>query len=206
MVIFDCDGVLADTESIAAGVISAYFADHGVVLSAAECEARFAGADLQETREAFIALGGTAPDDFVITIRASILEVLSHGVDPIDGVHDLLSQISLPFCVASGGRPEKIHQSLRLANLLDHFGSNTFSAFDVGHHKPDPRLFLHAAETMGVAPPNTLVVEDSRVGVQAGVAAGMTVVGYAGGRPAQTLLDHGAHQIIDDMRRVADFL
>ncbi len=207
LIIFDCDGVLVDTETITARVLSSALAEHGIRTSPADCEDRHAGASLAQTKTGYEAQGHTLPDDFVITIRARILETLSRGVNPMPGVHDLLAQLTVPFCVASSGKPEKTRQSLRLAKLLDQFEPHIFSAFTVGFYKPEPHLFLHAAQTMGADPAHTLVIEDSPVGVQAGVAAGMTVVGYAHTLSrAETLRGLGAHHVVDDLGDVVQIL
>jgi HAD superfamily hydrolase (TIGR01509 family) len=208
LIIFDCDGVLVETESVAAEILSTYLTDQGVALSAADCEERFNGMDLSVVQEQVEAMGGVIAHDFVTTVRARIFDALSKGVEPVPGVRELLRSVTLPFCVASGGMPAKIRQSLNLANLLDQFEPNIFSAFDVGHHKPEPHLFLHAAKSMDVDAAKTIVVEDSRVGVQAALAAGMQVVGYVGDRldKGRELRDVGAHHIIEDMRHMANFL
>lgn len=104
----------------------------------------------------------------------------------------MLRQLDRPYCVASSGPRDKIEHSLSITGLLGYFPGRIFSAYDVGSWKPDPGLFLHAAETMGVAPERCAVVEDSVLGVQAGVAAGMTVFGYAPAGNASVLLDWGA--------------
>lgn len=216
LVIFDCDGVLVDTESITGHVLSTYLAEYDVVLSPEEFETRYAGSSLGDTKQELEGLGHVLPDDFVVSARAHLLEALSLGVDPIPGIHTVLETLSMPYCVASSGKPVKIQQSLRLANLLDKFESHMFSAYEVGFYKPDPRLFLHAAKSMSVLPTKTLVVEDSPVGVQAGVAANMVVVAYVGGgvNPSPRIVAErttalqalGAHYILNDMHLLTEIL
>ena len=179
LIIFDCDGVLVDTEPVAHTVISRYVAESGFELSAAESIRRFLGFSVSALCETLMREGARIPDDSVDEIRKRILAELATGVEPIPGIHDALATIPHQRCVASSGRHVKIRQSLQLAGLSSFFGENIFSAEDVAHPKPAPDLFLHAAEQMDADPEQTLVVEDSPVGIRAAVAAGMTVVAYA---------------------------
>lgn len=216
LIIFDCDGVLVDTETITARILSAYLAENGVEISPHEWERDYAGVNLAETVIRLTDTGFTPADDFVETIRARILDTLSQGVEPIPGIHHVLNQLSIPYCVASSGKPVKIQQSLRLAGLLDQFEGRMFSAYNIGVYKPEPDLFLWAADAMGVEPINTLVIEDSPVGVRAGISAGMIVAGYAGGGVtpnadanagrADDLRALGAHYILSDLTHMMEIL
>jgi HAD superfamily hydrolase (TIGR01509 family) len=123
-------------------------------------------------------LGRPLPDDFVSTLRARTAEAFRHELQAIPGVHDALNRISAPVCVASSGPREKITLALSVTGLLPRFEGRTFSSYEVGSWKPAPDLFLHAAATLGVAPGSCAVVEDSALGVRAGIAAGMRVFAY----------------------------
>jgi HAD superfamily hydrolase (TIGR01509 family) len=208
LVIFDCDGVLVDSETLANQAFSEYLATLDIHLNPRQVTDDFVGRSLSSCKVILEDRGHTLPDSFVEDIWACIFQALSHDLQPIKGIHSTLDQIALPYCLASSGMPKKIEQSLRLTNLSDYFGANIFSAklVEPGRGKPKPDLFLLAAETMGFNPARTLVIEDSEVGVQAGVAAQMIVVGFIGGshieagsNHADTLTRLGAQHIIEDM-------
>ena len=204
LLIFDCDGVLVDSEPVASRIFSEYLHGLDIHLTAEEVTQRFVGHSLSSCMALLQADGRTLPDTFADDVRERTLAALAHDLDPISGIHTVLDGISLPVCVASSGLPVKIIQSLGVTNLAQYFGGNIFSAHQVNNAKPAPDLFLHAAKTMGARPRNTLVIEDSPVGVQAGLAAGMRVVGFCGGGHAGAehgtrLSELGAHHVIDDM-------
>ena len=211
LIIFDCDGVLVDSESVASRIFSEYLHSLGIHLTQEEVTQQFVGRSLSSCKALLQAGGRTLPDTFADDVRERTLAALSHDLDPISGIHTVLDGISLPVCVASSGRPVKINQSLRVTNLVPYFGGNIFSADQVDNPKPAPDLFLHAAKTMGASPNNAMVIEDSHVGVQAGLAAGMRVVGFSGG--GHTGADHGAqlselgaHHILDDMHDLPNLI
>jgi HAD superfamily hydrolase (TIGR01509 family) len=204
LLIFDCDGVLVVSEPVASRIFSEYLHSLDIHLTPEYVTQRCVGRSLSSCKALLQADGLTLPDTFTDDVRERTLAALSHDLDPISGIHTVLDGISLPVCVASSGRPVKIIQSLGLTNLSQYFGDNIFSADQVENPKPAPDLFLHAAKTMGASPGNTMVIEDSHVGVQAGLAAGMRVVGFTGG--GHTGREHGAqvselgaHHVLDDM-------
>ena len=204
LIIFDCDGVLVDSESVASRVFSAYLQSHDIPLTQKDVSQRFVGRSLSSCKAMLLADGWTLPDTFADDVRERTFAALSRDLDPIPGIHSALDGISLPVCVASSGLPVKTDQSLRATNLWQYFGEHIFSAQQVSNGKPAPDLFLHAAKTMGVSPSNSMVIEDSPVGVQAGLAAGMQVVGFSGGGHAGPELgallgELGAHHILDHM-------
>jgi HAD superfamily hydrolase (TIGR01509 family) len=176
LVIFDCDGTLVDSETVATDVLVAYLAELGTQLSAEVALARFKGGrmadcviELEQMR------GQPLPADFTKVLRERIALVLYQRLQPIEGALELVKSLKVPFCMASNGPLKQIELSLGVTGLLSYFEGRIFSAYEVGSWKPAPDLFLHAAAQMGVEPSRCAVVEDSLPGVQAGVAAGMQV-------------------------------
>ncbi len=184
-VVFDCDGVLVDSERLAAPVLAAVLSELGLPTTAAEVERDFKGRSWEYELAVIRARrGGVEPwPDLRERYHAALFAAFDERLLPIPGVAsalDALDAAGIPRCLASGSGHERIRRSLRAAGLLDRFPDRTiFSAEDVAHGKPAPDLFLHAAAQMRFDPAATAVVEDSVPGVQAGVAAGMRVVGYA---------------------------
>jgi HAD superfamily hydrolase (TIGR01509 family) len=205
-VIFDCDGVLVDSETLGNQVLVDAVRDLGLTLTVEQALTTFRGCKMA-TCVAVIEqwLGRTVPPDFVATVRAKTAAVFRQQLRPIAGVDTILRQIELPFCVASSGPRAKIELSLEVTGLLPHFAGRIFSAYEVGSWKPAPDLFLHAAQYMGVAPTACAVVEDSVPGVQAGRAAGMTVFGFAQAQDRLRLQEAGAY-VFDDMQRLPQLL
>ncbi len=207
LVIFDCDGVLIDSELIACGVDAACLTQAGFATSAEEIRDRYVGmsaaamfADLEARH------GRSLPPRFSEILHARLAKVFEKELRPIEGMSELLAGLELPVCVASSSTHERLQHSLKLAGLYERLAPHIFSATDVTRGKPAPDLFLHAAKRMGVAPARCLVVEDSVAGVSAGVAAGMKVIGFTAGahcssHHAQRLLAAGAAGIA---KRAAD--
>lgn len=153
-----------------------YVGELGLRLDEREAFELFRGAKMAVmVRELEARLGATLPEGFVPELRQRMALRFEAELRPIEGAHDLLQSLRVPFCVASSGPREKIELTLTLTGLRPFFGDRIHSAYEVGTWKPDPGLFLHAARSMNVAPRDCAVVEDSPLGVQAGVAAGMTV-------------------------------
>jgi HAD superfamily hydrolase (TIGR01509 family) len=181
-VIFDCDGTLVDSEGLWHEVLVAAVAEQGLILSVAEAIEAFRGGKMADCLADLEArLGRALPADFEPVLRARIAEVFRARLRPFDGAIELVRSLwssSRSICVASSGPPDKIATSLSLTGLRPFFEGRVFSSYDVGVWKPDPGLFLHAARAMGVAPEDCVVVEDSLPGIQAGLAAGMTVFAF----------------------------
>nr|ACN18077.1 putative phosphatase YieH [uncultured bacterium BLR5] len=200
LVIFDCDGVLVDSELLTNTVFRDMLIDLGATVSLEDMFERFVGHSmahcLELTRDL---LGRDPPDDFVTDYRNRCLQVLKDHLQPVPGIKLALSQIELPMCVASSGDHDKMRTTLGLTGLLDHFEDRLFSVTQVARGKPAPDVFLFAASSMGLSPERAAVVEDTPVGVVAGIAAGMKVFGYAGRTPRQRLLSAGASVVFDDM-------
>lgn len=193
LVIFDCDGVLVDSEPVANRVLAETLSAHGHPITTEDAAARFTGLGMCEIVTALAAEDGPPlPPDFVDRVQGRTFAEFRRSLRPIAGVADALRRITLPVCVASNGAPDKIALSLALTGLAGFFPGRVFDASMVARGKPAPHLFLHAARSMGAAPAESVVVEDSTAGVAAGLAAGMRVLGYAGAGNARALAASGA--------------
>jgi HAD superfamily hydrolase (TIGR01509 family) len=176
-VIFDCDGTLVDSVTLATEVLVAYLADLGHAVSASDVGEGFACGRMSEFLiDLERSLGCVLPDDFVGELRRRRDEAMRARLRPIDGARELLAGLTVPVAVASNGPREQTALSLELTGLLPFFSGRVFSAYDVGSWKPDPGLLLHAATQLGVEPARCLVVEDAGPGVEAALAAGMRVL------------------------------
>jgi HAD superfamily hydrolase (TIGR01509 family) len=212
LVIFDCDGVLIDSELIACRVDAACLAEIGYAITVEDILDRYVGisaaamlADL-EARS-----GRKLPADFPETLRRRLAAVFDAELAAMPGIEAALDRLRCRSCVASGSTPERLRHSLSLVGLFRRFDPDIFSAAEVHRGKPAPDLFLHAAERMGVSPERCLVIEDSIAGVQAARAAEMTVFGFTGGghcRPghAERLREEGASHVFADMAELPALL
>jgi HAD superfamily hydrolase (TIGR01509 family) len=195
LVIFDCDGVLVDSEPIANRVLAEQLAAVGLNLSARQVMGRFVG----RTREGCLALaaemlGRELPAGFGEQWDGALFAAFTRELKPVDGVLDLLRDLAVPFCVASNSTPERMRASLTATGLLPFFEDRMFSATAVARPKPAPDLFLHAARTMNAEPADCVVIEDTLGGAKAAVAAGMKVLAYVGGgySSAEAMKNEGA--------------
>jgi HAD superfamily hydrolase (TIGR01509 family) len=201
LVIFDCDGVLVDSERIAVRVEAEFLAELGWPLSQAEIVERFMGRTAEYMDEAIEAqLGSRLPGDWKDQFQRRYTEAFAADLVPVDGVLDALDRLTVPTCVASSGSHDKLRFTLGRTGLYERFEGRIFSGYEVANGKPAPDLFLHAAARVGAEPARCAVVEDSRPGVLAARAAGMRAFGYAGGlTPPGRLQGHGT-VVFDDMR------
>jgi len=175
-VIFDCDGVLVDSERLANEVLVECIRPLGIALSVEDAMARFCGVRMAQCVEQLESMrGGQLPESFVSEFRRRVASVFADRLKPVDGALELVQSMTLPYCVASSAPREKIELSLSLTGFLSYFEGNIYSSYEIEDWKPSPGLFLHACRAMGVAPERCAVVEDSLPGIQAGIAAGMTV-------------------------------
>lgn len=181
LIIFDCDGVLVDSELLSCRCLSEVLADFGFELDVEQALDLFLGRSTAAIGEYYRERGQILPDDFLSPLKSRVLETFAGALQPIPGVGAVLSDLKIPGCVASSSDLDRVGLSLKVTGLAPHFETRIYTAQMVRHGKPAPDLFLHAAEKMGAAPARTLVIEDSVSGVQAGKAAGMTVWGFAGG-------------------------
>jgi HAD superfamily hydrolase (TIGR01509 family) len=205
LIIFDCDGVLVDSEPIAHGLLAQMMTDLGHPMTTAESVEKFAGRSLADTLPLIEGvLGRSIPDQIGQHYSRLLLERLGRDLKPIAGVKKAVAMLRHPRCVASSSSLERIHLSLEVTGLSSLFGSNIFSATQVTRGKPAPDLYLLAATKMGVAPQDCVVIEDSALGVTAGRAAGMEVIGFTGGThsmadAARHLSSAGVYHIVSSM-------
>lgn len=206
MVIFDCNGVLVDSEPLATAVVSQEFMRAGFALTPDLVARYFAGRRQSDMfAEVEIAAGRKLPPGFAATVTAATLQRFRAELRATAHVALALSWLRGPKCVASSSPLERMRASLETTDLLRFFEANLFSASDVPNGKPSPDLFLHVAGRMRVNTGDCLVVEDSPAGVTAAVTAGMTVIGFIGGSHAGSQLGPqlraaGARAVISDMR------
>jgi HAD superfamily hydrolase (TIGR01509 family) len=212
LIIFDCDGVLIDSEVLACRADAACLAEIGIPLSAEELMERYLGVsaaamcvDIERRHRCRL------PPDFAETLRLGTAAAFEAELAPMAGVEAALTALLQLRCVASGSAPARLRHSLSLTGLLRYFEPHVFSSAQVARGKPAPDLFLFAAAAMRVQPTACLVIEDSPFGVQAAVAAGMRTIGFAGGshcRPGHVdrLREAGAETVVDDMQRLSGLL
>ena len=201
LVIFDCDGVLVDSERISVRVDVAVLAQLGWPMTEAEVVERFMGrteADMAAEIEAH--LGRPLPANWEEPFRHLYREAFEAELKPVPGILEALDAIAGPICVASSGTHERMRYTLGLTGLYPRFAGRIFSASEVARGKPAPDLFLHAASRMGVRPAACAVVEDSRYGVEAARGAGMRAFGYAGGLSPRAWLEGPGTVVFDAMR------
>ena len=207
LVIFDCDGVLVDSEKITMRVLTGMLNQLGLAVLEEELFKRFVGKSIAQCT-AIIGglLGRPVPDEFWSDFHLLIVSAMESSLQPVAGISETLDSLSLPYCVASNGTHAKMRTTLGITGLLPRFDGKRFSVEDVTRGKPAPDLFLHAAAAFDVAPSACVVVEDTATGVSAGVAAGMTVFGYAALTPAEQLLEAGARTTFDDMTQLPSLI
>lgn len=215
-ILFDCDGVLVDSEKIYVDVEREHLARIGLVYSLDDYMDRFQGlgsADFWAALDSdHRALGkGPLPETFGPDLDAATLERINRELSEIGGIKQLLEAHRGPRAVASSSRLHRLNHKLRHTGLFDFFAPHIYSGEQVANGKPAPDLFLFAAEKLGVAPAATLVIEDSANGVKAGLAAGMTVWGFVGGGHshdghAEQLRAAGAHRVVDSHDDLAALL
>lgn len=181
LIIFDCDGVLVDSELLSCQCLSDELSVSGISLTLAQALELFLGRSTSAITQHYRELGQVVPVDFPLRLKSRVLTVLEQALRPVHDVDAVLSGLRVPHCVASSSDLDRVALSLKVTGLAPHFETRIYTAQMVRHGKPAPDLFLHAAEKMGAAPARTLVIEDSVSGVQAGKAAGMTVWGFVGG-------------------------
>ncbi|MFD6425780.1 HAD-IA family hydrolase [Streptomyces sp. NPDC060198] len=206
LVIFDCDGVLVDSERIYVTVDALVTAELGAPFTEAEIIERFVGSSVEVLRAAVEErIGRPLADDwdepYTHLYRAALADLT-----PVDGIPEVLAALTTPYCLASNGSHRSIHRSLTTTALSHHFEGRVFSASDVARGKPAPDLFLHAARTLGADPARCAVIEDSAYGVAAARAAGMRAFGYSGGLTPAARLEGPGTVVFDDMRALPALL
>jgi HAD superfamily hydrolase (TIGR01509 family) len=178
-VIFDCDGTLVNSETLANEVFAGMLSLHGMNLTGHETLIRFRGRNLTDClAEVESEIGRKLPAEFAGELRVRIEVVLRADLKAMPGALDLVSSLKLPMCVASGSPRNIIDLCLSITGLLPFFEGRIFSSYEVRSWKPDPGLFLHAARALGAEPSNCVVIEDSPSGIEAGINAGMRVFAF----------------------------
>jgi HAD superfamily hydrolase (TIGR01509 family) len=207
LVIFDCDGVLVDSELITNRVFAQMLQGLGLPLTVDYLFEHFVGRSMQHCwQEIGRMLGHDVPGAFRDEFQVRSLAALREQVKAVAGVEAVLDWLPVPCCVASSGGHEKMNTTLGATGLLPRFRNRLFSATEVANGKPAPDIFLYAAAKCGVEPARCAVIEDSPAGVRAGVAAGMRVYGYSAHTPARLLRAAGAAGTFTDMARLPELL
>jgi HAD superfamily hydrolase (TIGR01509 family) len=210
LVIFDCDGVLVDSEPIINQAHAEVLTACGYPITEEILVERFCGMSDPEMLEIIKRdWGSTLPASYAERVGSMIDAGFRQSLAPIEGVAEAVDSLTLPICVASSSSLEQIRQKLEITGLLGRFGERLFSATMVARGKPAPDLFLYAAQHLMTAPDRCLVIEDSPAGIDAALAAGMTAIGFSGGshcgpEHGARLQKHGAALVMDDMLELAD--
>ncbi|MBJ6124272.1 HAD family hydrolase [Microvirga splendida] len=211
LLIFDCDGVLVDSEVLSCRIDAEILTEMGVPYTAEDIARQFVGVSLKDQIARIEAERGcTIPADFSKRLNHALFERFETELQPVPGVREAILSLPYPRCVASSSTPERIALSLRVTGLSDLF-EHVFSATEVACGKPAPDLFLHAAAQMGANPRDCVVIEDSSAGVQAAIAAGMRVIGFIGGghcgpEHREKLRAAGAPVVIERMSELPEII
>ncbi|WP_396143814.1 HAD family hydrolase [Flavobacterium sp.] len=178
-IIFDCDGVLVDSEAISSSVLTEMANELGIKISHEEALENFTGKSLKYSLDYIEAkYSKSLPDNFEDEFRKKSFHKFSIYLKPINGVHDVLNNLTIPFCVASSGPVEKIINNLTTTKLIHHFEGKIFSSYEIKSWKPEPDIFLYAAKNMGFEINDCLIIEDSITGIQAAKCGGFDVIGF----------------------------
>jgi len=203
LAIFDCDGVLVDTERITTRLLAEMVTELGIPTTVEDAVRDFKGRDLHLIQaDLEEELGRGLGAGWIESYRARMFEAFEAGVPLIDGARELVEAAMPSCCVASNGPRSKMEASLGASGLFGLLSDRMFSAYEVGAWKPEPGLFLHAAEAMGAEPGACVVVEDSASGVEAARRAGMRAIGFADLSPREKLEAAGAHEVFGDLASV----
>ena len=206
LVIFDCDGVLVDSVPISNGTLVEMLSEIGLKISLEESARQFMGRSMPAIIELIEErMGRPVPVEFIDQYYTRMEAAFQRDLKPVPGVIEALDRISLPTCVASSGPHRKMETTLGITGLFERFEGRIFSAWDVGRGKPFPDLFLYAASSMGTHPSRCVVIEDALPGVQAAVAAGMSVFGYTQESMRSPLSQAGA-EVFNDMAKLPALL
>lgn len=211
-VIFDCDGVLVDSEILACRIDAELFAEHGLDLPPEEIARRYVGLKWAEmARRIGEEFGVILPEALAQECARRFDRAIDEGLAAVPGIEPVVAALATLKCVASSSAERRIRRSLAATGLLGHFGEAIYSAEHVEHGKPAPDLFLHAARSIGAQPDACLVIEDSPFGIAAARAAGMLAVGFTGGShcteaTASVLVDSGADAVAGDAGGLSEVL
>jgi HAD superfamily hydrolase (TIGR01509 family) len=205
-IIFDCDGVLVDSEAISARIFQNMILELGFEVDFETVLEQITGTSMKENLQ-FISeiIDGELPADFETDFRKRSYEAFKTAIKPVKGVPDLLKMIKVPVAVASSGPVEKIRLNLTTTNLIQFFGDNIFSSYEIGSWKPNPEIYLHAAKAMGIKPGECAVIEDSLPGIQAAKAGGFDVFGFANDKNKTAFKELGA-RVFFEMEELENLL
>jgi HAD superfamily hydrolase (TIGR01509 family) len=212
LIIFDCDGVLIDSELLANRSEVEFLKTFGIEFDLTDYMNRFVGKNTKDVLKGIELLHGIKlSENSWKLVEENTFNVFRSGLKPITGIFELLASTDKAKCVASSSSLNRLDLTLRITGLFDRFSPHIFSAEQVDRGKPAPDLFLFAAKQMQVHPNRCVVIEDSLTGVRAGVAAGMTVLGYTGGSHIQPghqakLLEEGAIEVFSEMSQLSNWL
>jgi HAD superfamily hydrolase (TIGR01509 family) len=202
-VMFDCDGVLVDSERLIAELLVKMTNDRGGSLTLADGHRMFRGAQLDLCAERISAhLGRDVDHDIAAEYRSRSVELFRRRLTAVDGVEDLIRSLTVPICVVSNSTREKVMFNLEVTRLAHYFSGRVYSAADLARWKPEPDIYLHAAAELGVDPAGCVAIEDSAAGVRSASLAGMRVIGFGG----PELRDEGARWTCGSMREVHDLV
>ncbi|MEM6464272.1 MAG: HAD family hydrolase [Pseudomonadota bacterium] len=210
LVIFDCDGVLIDSEIISATILMELLAHYGLTVDLQHVQRHFLGRSFPTVAASIrTSFDLDLPATFESDYRRMLLLCFEKELQPSAGILDVLETLQTPFCVATSSSPERVKRSLKIVGLDRFFEGNTYTASQVARGKPAPDLFLHVAETEGCAPHRCLVIEDSLPGIEAARSAGMRVLQYVGGshfKDTQQSMERpsGADGVFDSWDRFCD--
>jgi HAD superfamily hydrolase (TIGR01509 family) len=201
LVIFDCDGVLVDSDQISLRIQAEWISALGLAMSYDDCVRDFLGLGMPATLRILAErLGRPVPEGWETELDSAVREGFRRELRPVPGIVEALQALDMPMCVASSGSHEKMRLTLGLTGLWDWFAGRIFSADEVQRGKPSPDLFLHAASRMSTSPERCMVVEDSPFGIAAAKAAGMAALGFAAATPAARL--DGADAVFNTMEEL----
>ena len=205
-VLFDCDGVIVDTENLSNDLLRAMLKEQGLELDDQTLHDKFTGFTNQENlRNAEAMLGKALPANFDADYREKFQALMEAQLEPIHGVPELLRKIQTPIAMATNARRQEMNFKLNKIDLAERF-STRFCVEDVEQGKPAPDLYLKAAKAVGVAPEDCIVIEDSVAGIRAGRAAGMRVFAFSETVPADLQLAAGATEVFDNMKQLEALL
>lgn len=205
-VIFDCDGVICDTETLYNGLFQKALNELGANVTEEDLHTHFAGFSTADNlRLAAEFLGRPLPADFAENVRKEFHEAMETSLQTIPGIREVLDKLDVPIAMATNAHRTGMEYKLERLNLQERF-RNRFCIDDVKNGKPAPDLYLMAAEHLGVKPENCIVIEDSVAGITAGVRAGMTVLAYSGALPKEPQLKAGAAYSFRHMSELIELL
>lgn len=191
LVIFDCDGVVIDSEILSAQVLINMLVEKGVDIDRAYVQQHFLGCNFKTVSQKIAnAFNVTLPESFEGDYREALLNEFETSLTTTDGISDVLKNLAVPICIATSSSPARTAKALSVVSLSKYFSNTVFTSSEVKRGKPAPDLFLHAAKQMGVKPKHCLVIEDSKAGVSAAIDANMQVLHYSGGQHMQEAINH----------------